>query len=107
MEKEIIELIIKLVIAFVFFLLSKYAIPWLKSNVGEGKIAEIQTFAEWAVRSAEQLYTEEQWQKKKEYAMQYVAEKTADIGLQLTIADIEALIESTVNYIKYGSEYTK
>lgn len=107
MDKATFEMIFKMVAYFVFFLLSVYVVPWIKSKISAEKMAELEGYAEWAVRSAEQLYTEEEWLKKKTYAMEYVATKIGELGVEMSAVDIEALIESTVNFIKYGTEYNK
>jgi len=107
MDKTTLEMVFKLVITLIFFLVSTYLIPWLKSKIGEAKLNDIQKYAEWAVRSAEQLYTAEEWEEKKIYAMNYMAEKISETGIELTVADINALVEATVNLIKYGTEYSK
>ena len=97
------ELLIKLFIAIISIisvLISAYVIPWIRTQIGSDKFDEIVTFTELAVRSAEQLFTPEQWAKKKEYVYNYISDLAAEYKIKLTPADIDILIEGIVNEVK-------
>ena len=77
-------------------------IPYLKSKIGEDKWAKLQEYTVYAVRYAEQIYTPEEWQKKKRYVYDYILTKAEDMGLPLSEQDIDTLVEGIVNLIKKG-----
>lgn len=70
-------------------------------------MATIEDFAIIFVRSAEQLFDSEEWKKKKTYVMDAICKKAQEVGIELSEEDLNAIVESAVNYIKYGSEYNK
>lgn len=107
MTKEMIEIIIKCVAMLLAGYITYYVKPWLIVKVGEAKLKNIEKAAVEAVRSAEQLYGKEEFELKKKYALEYVAKQVGKLGVDMDILDIEALVESTVNLIKYGMEYKK
>ena len=102
MDSEITKIILEAIIGVVAVLITGYLLPWFKSMVGEEKFALIVDCTAYAVRAAEQLFTPEQWQEKKAYVLKYVTDKAQEIGLALSEADIENLIEGLVNEIKKG-----
>lgn len=106
-NKEIFEIMVKAIAMLLSVLISAVIIPYVKNRLGEGKLERLKEYAEIAVRCAEQIYTPEEWKLKKIYASEYVSSKVAELGIEMTIADIDALIEATVNLIKYGTEYSK
>lgn len=100
MNPEIITELTKAIISVVLILISAYVIPWLKNKVGDDKYATIVEFAEIVVRSAEKIYTPEEWAKKKEYAVELVAKKSEELGLNLSVEEINAIIEGAVQAVK-------
>lgn len=97
------ELFIKLIISLISVIsviISAYVVPYLKSKIGTEKLQELAYYTELAVRSAEQLFTQEQWAKKKEYVYSYISGLVSEYGLKLTPADIDILIEGIVNEVK-------
>lgn len=77
-------------------------IPYLRSKIGEEKWAKLQEYTIYAVRSAEQMYTPEQWELKKRYVYNYILMKAEDMGLPLNEQDIDTLVEGVVNLVKKG-----
>lgn len=100
MNPELITELTKAIISVVLILISAYVIPWLKNKVGEDKYATVIEFAEIVVRSAEKIYTPEEWARKKEYAVEMVALKAKELGLELTVEEINAIIEGAVQAVK-------
>ena len=100
MNPELITKIVEAVVTILLALISAYVIPWLKNKVGDDKYATIVEFAEIVVRSAEKLYTPEEWEKKKEYALELVMAKADNIGLKLGYDEINAIIEGAVQAVK-------
>ena len=100
MNPEIITELSKAIVSVVLILISAYVIPWLKNKVGEDKYATVIEFAEIVVRSAEKIYTPEEWARKKEYAVETVTTKAKELGLDLTVEEINAIIEGAVQAVK-------
>ena len=100
MTPELITEITKAIVSVVLILISAYVIPWLKNKIGDDKYATVVEFAEIVVRSAEKIYTPEEWAEKKKYAVQMVSDKAKEIGLDLSIEEINAIIEGAVQAVK-------
>lgn len=100
------ELFIRLVGAcftVVMCLISAYVIPWLKTKINSEQIALIEVMIEKAVRCAEQIYTPDEWQKKKEYVLEYIIELVnTNFSIDLSEADLDLMIEGIVNEVKRG-----
>lgn len=97
------ELLIRLFIAIatvISILVSAYVVPWLKAQIGSDKFADLVYYTELAVRAAEQLFTPEEWAKKKEYVYTYISGLVSEYGLKLSPADIDIIIEGIVNSVK-------
>ena len=100
MNPELITKLVEAIVTVVIVIISAYVIPWLKNKVGEDKYATIIEFAEIVVRSAEKIYTPEQWQEKKQYAVNLVIEKAKNIGIDLSVEEVNAIIEGAVQAVK-------
>lgn len=100
MTPELITELTKAIVSVILILISAYVIPWLKNKIGEDKYITLIDFAEIVVRSAEKIYTPEEWSKKKEYAVELVAKKSEELGLNLEVEEINAIIEGAVQAVK-------
>ena len=100
MNPEIITKLTEAIISVVVILISVYVIPWLKNKIGADKYNAILEFAEIVVRSAEKIYTAEQWQEKKNYAVEMVILKTKSLGIELSTDEVNAIIEGAVQAVK-------
>jgi len=100
MNPELISELTKAILSVVLILISAYVIPWLKNKIGEDKYLTLVDFAEIVVRSAEKIYTPEEWEKKKLYAVDLVVAKAKEIGLNLSTEEINAIIEGAVQAVK-------
>lgn len=102
------ELLIKILgalITIVIALVSAYVIPYVKTKMGETNFALLLGYIDAGVRCAEQLYTAEQWQEKKQYVLDYVKGLIDKVvHIKLSDAEIDTLIEGAVNQIKHGKE---
>ena len=76
--------------------------PAIDNYVGKEKINEFLGYVKVAIRCAEQIYTPEEWAKKKNYVYHYAIDKAEEYGLKLTEQDIDIIIEGFVNEIKKG-----
>lgn len=100
MTPELITKIVEAVVTILLALVSAYVIPWIKNRVGEDKYNLLVSFAETVVRSAEKIFTPEQWEQKKEYAVDMVLEKSNSLGLKIGVDEINAIIEGAVQAVK-------
>ena len=104
MDNETLKTLINAVLTVVGILLTAYVIPWLKEKVGTERLERLAAYAEYGVRSAEQIFTQAQWKEKKQYVYNYVLEKSDRLGLDLEPPDIDLLVEGIVNAVKHGGE---
>ena len=81
-----------------------YVIPWIKTKISAQDMETIVFWVRFAVRCADQLFTPEQWEEKKDYVLNYIIDMAGRIGLKLTEKDINVLIESAVNEIHHGGQ---
>ena len=100
MSPELITKLVEAIVTVILLLISAYVIPWLKNKIGEDKYATIVEFAEIVVRSAEKIYTQEEWAQKKRYAVEMVSAKVKELGIELTAEEINAIIEGAVQAVK-------
>lgn len=88
------------VIALVASLITAFLIPWIKANTTEKQREQLFNWAKIAVNAAEQIYIGPgRGEEKKEYVMQFLADKgyTADLN------EVEAVIEAYVMQINRES----
>lgn len=102
MDTKLFMTIAMAIISIAGALVSAYVIPWIKTNVSAKDLETITFWVRFAVRCADQLFTPEQWEQKKQYVMQYIIDKVASLGIKLTEEDINILIESAVNSIHHN-----
>lgn len=105
MTPEMISKITECTITVIILTVSAYVIPFLKNKIGTDKMQLLQEFAEACVRAAEQIYTKEDWKLKKDYVTRLVTEKATDLGIGLNEAEIDAIIEGIVNYVKHNKVF--
>lgn len=105
MTNELLVKIIGAVITIIITLVSAYAIPYFKTKIGETNFSLLLGYIDAGVRCAEQLYTVEQWQEKKQYVFDYtkgLIDKV--VHIKLSDAELNTLIEGAVNEIKHSKE---
>lgn len=101
MNNEIITIIIRAVLAILSVIITTVIVPYIKERIGQDKYDKLVEYTKYAVRCAEQMFTPEQWEEKKQYVSKYITEKANDIGIGLNEQDIDLLIEGVVNLIKH------
>lgn len=100
MDQELIDLIVKVVVAVISVLITGYFIPWVKSIVDSTKYNDLLTMVEMCVEAANQIYTPEEWNKKKAYVLEIVCNYAKDHRVNITMEEINALIEGFVKAVK-------
>lgn len=104
MNHELVSVIIKSIVAILSVVVTTVIVPYIKQRLGDDKYAELTNYVEWAVRSAEQLFSPEEWQEKKDYVMTYIVTKAKELKIELTEEDINILVEGIVNLVKHDKE---
>ena len=102
MDTKVFMTIAMAIISIAGALVSAYVIPWIKTNVSAKDLETITFWVRFAVRCADQLFTPEQWEQKKQYVMNYIIDKVASLGLTLSEEDINTLVEASVNALHHG-----
>lgn len=100
MNTEILNIIVRIVLAIVSVLITGYFIPYVKSKVDSTKYNDFLTMVEMCVEAANQLYTKEEWKEKKNYVFDLALKYTSAHGVDLSLNEIDALIEGFVIAIK-------
>ena len=104
MDTNVFMTIALAIISIAGALVSAYLIPWIKNNISAKDMETIVFWVRFAVRCADQLFTPEEWEKKKQYVLGYVIDMAAKLGIKLTEEDINVLIEAAVNEIHHGGK---
>lgn len=88
-----IDLIIKIIIPILGAIVTYFVIPWLKANTSQKQRDEVYFWVTVAVGAAEQIYKEKgQGKEKKEYVVEFLN----SLGINLTLEELNVLIESSV-----------
>lgn len=98
------EQILNAIITIICLVITGILIPLIKAKIGQEKFDQIRQFTEIAVRSAEQLYTPEQFKEKKQYVYDFILGKVNELGVGLNEADIDLIVEGIVNQVKHGGD---
>lgn len=108
MSNDVAVKVIESVLTIVVLLLTSVVIPWIKSKTDEETMKKVLQYAEIGVRCAEQIFDVEQYSEKKTFVSEYLYDVAHEkLNINLSMEDINNIIESTVNMVKYGSEYTR
>lgn len=82
---------------------STYILPLIKSKTNNEDFDRLVVFLETCVRSAEQLFTPEQWLNKKQYVMTQAREFISKfVNEEVTDEMLDTLVEGIVNRVKKG-----
>lgn len=100
MSPELLTKLVEAIVTVALVIVSAYVVPWLKNKIGEDKYNQILDYAETVVRSAEKIYTPEEWAVKKSYAVSMLNAKIKALGINLSAEEINAIIEGAVQAVK-------
>lgn len=89
---EIIKAVVELLLAIV----SAFLIPYIKQRVSAAKLEKLIRYADIAVTAAQQIYTPEEWDVKKQYVRDFLESKGYDVNL----TEVDAAIEAAVKRVK-------
>lgn len=102
MSIDITNIIITL-IGLLLTVITAVVVPWLRTKFTANQIDIIRQLATVAVYAAQQLYTSEQAQEKKDYAIEYIKAELEKYKIVFSEEAISAYIEGTLKNIK-GTE---
>ena len=88
--------IVSLIIAALGLILTGIFLPYVKTKVSAENLSTIYTFVKIAVNAAEQLYGAKMGEKKKQYVVDYLAEKGIYVDIDIVASEFNAMIESAV-----------
>lgn len=100
MDREVMEIMIKLAFALLSVIISGYIIPLIKSKADSTKYNDFLTFAKKCVEAANQIYTVEEWKEKKLYVIGLLSNYAADHNVDITTDELNAIIEGFVKAVK-------
>lgn len=97
MNSDQIVIIIQALVPIISIILTAVIIPLIRAKTTTAQRENMAFWVESAVLAAEQIYSSPQMGKfKKEYVSKFLAEK----GINLTLEEVDVLIESAVNELK-------
>lgn len=88
--------VVQVLISALAILLTKYAIPWLKSHTSAEKYKNAETLVNVAVYAAEQMYGAGNGDKKLKYAQEWLSERGVYVDVENTKSRIRGMIEAAV-----------
>ena len=109
MTNELFVKIVSAVITIIVALVSAYVIPAIKAHITQKDMETIIKYVKIAIMCADQIFTPEQWEEKKEWVKEYIVKVVDEkLHIKLTDADIEAIIEAFVHELHHlgaGEKY--
>lgn len=87
-------------ISVITLILTGIVVPWIKTKTTAQQQDNIKTWAKIAVYAAQQLFSDINYDEKKEYAVQYVSDMLKKYHINLTEDEISTYIESALKEIK-------
>lgn len=100
MDQELLNIVMKVVLAIASALITGYVIPLIKSKVDSTKYNDFLTMVEMCVEAANQIYTPEEWSEKKVYVLNLTSGYIKEHGVDITADELNALIEGFVKAVK-------
>lgn len=89
------------IISIVGAIATAYLVPFIKSKISETQLNQFFEYVKVAVRCAEQIYSVEQWQEKKQYVMDFVIKfMNEKLIIDLSYEQIDTIVEGIVNEVK-------
>lgn len=99
MREEIIYTVMQLLVMVISTLIARYLIPMIKQQTQNEQIKQLAMWVEWAVRWAEQLYSNKTGAQRKELVSNLIIAIARRNNIPLdafTEEQIDALIEAAV-----------
>ncbi len=88
--------IIVLIIAVLGLVLTGVFFPYAKTKVSADKLSMVYSLVKIAVNAAEQIYGSKMGEQKKQYVVEYLAQKGIYVDVDIVASEFNAMIESAV-----------
>lgn len=90
----------EVIISICSIIITGILVPILKSKLDKSKREKIEYWVEIGVRWAKQYLTSETGEMKKELVTLYLADKFAELGLKVSVSDVDKIIEAVYERVK-------
>lgn len=97
---EIVKLVLTLVITFLFGLITKELIPWIREKVGSEKMSRIESEVKKYVLAAQQQFWDKSGEDRRSIVTEKIKQYLATMNISLTDEQIRDLIEAAVKAMK-------
>lgn len=104
MDGKVFTQIILSVIAIIGTLVSYYVIPYVKTLLTDQQLSQVINYVDIAVRCAEQIYSVDEWKKKKSYVLNTTKEFLTHLDISVTDEQLNTMIEAMVHEVKKDRE---
>ena len=94
--RDIIMELLKLTIMIATFLITHYAIPWLKARTENDKMSTVIDWAMQAVLAAEQVHTSQTGAERKYIVVQFLKKLLEQKNIALSDEELDTIIEAAV-----------
>lgn len=100
MNNDVFMKIAGAVLTILAAIITAYIIPAIKSHINQKDIDTLMYYLSIAIKCADQIFTREQWEEKKQYVFDYITKVVNEnLNINLNEKDINVLIEGMVNEI--------
>lgn len=98
-----IDLITKIIIPILAAIVTCFIVPWIRSNTTQKQRDEVYFWVTVAVSAAEQIYKAKgKGVEKKDYVIKFLG----SIGINITIQELDVLIEAAVKELNITQKIT-
>lgn len=88
--------IILAIITLIGAIITRYLIPWIKNKLSDHQYDQFLALIRVGVYAAEQLFTSDRWEEKKQYVVDLLEEN----GYSVDTTAVDAMIEATVRELR-------
>lgn len=92
--------ILIIIVSIITAICAKYFIPWLKTKFTDNQLTTIRVVVQALVQAAEQLYEDNDGEKKKIYVLELAQKELNAHNIKIDIDVLSAYIESEVLNLK-------
>ncbi len=97
---EFIFEVIKVIVMIAALVITRYLVPWLKEKIGQGKLAQIEKWARYAVEMAQQVHWSQPGEDRKALVIEFLKEILTSKNISISDEQLDVLIESAVKEMK-------
>ena len=98
---DIILQCVSLIITVIIAIVARYAVPMLKTKIGDSQFNTIMQWATVFVSAAEKIFIgDKKGDEKREFVIHMLTEKAKELKLDLSEDQIRALLESALAALK-------